>query len=109
MRKFGWSLFLVPLLVLVGCSVSKSQDPTTPDLPGPSEFLTSQSDTSEAGNRIFWGLYTFRIPEDRQSIEIVPDRNGLMHLNVVNLMEYSPCTDCVVIENFQVFLVHLVG
>ncbi len=103
MRKSDWSLFLVPLLLLVGCSVSKSQDPTTPDLHGPSAFVTSQSDTPNVSKRILWGLYTFRIAEDHQSIEIVPNRNGLMHLNVVNLMEYSPCTDCVVIENFQFY------
>jgi hypothetical protein len=52
-------------------------------------------------NRHIWGLWEINISEDRQVVEIVPARMAQMHLNVVRMIEVTPCSTCLTIENIH--------
>jgi len=83
------------LLTFVGCSSDKS--PVTPD---PSPQQTPQL-SENLSNRSIWGYWTVKIDPDTSSVEIIPDRDLTSHFNVVRLLEVTPCTDCLKINNLS--------
>jgi len=80
------------LLAFAGCSSEKS--PVTPD-------PTSQHLSKNLSNRSIWGYWTIKIDPDTSSVEIIPDRDMASHFNVVRLLEVTPCTDCLTINNLS--------
>ncbi len=61
------------------------------------------------GGYYSWGHYNFEIARDGSYGEVVPIReaNGEMwgyHMNVVKLLEVSPCTNCVTLSNIHVLI-----
>ncbi len=93
---------LVALLLLIGCG--KSHDPITSGVEGDAmSSTTPQSSHSGTGNRVIWGLWKINISTDRSTVEVVPDRTGAIHFNLVRLLEVDPCADCLRFSNVQLF------
>ena len=85
----------IVLLTFVGCSTGQS--PVTPS--AGSELVAQNSEYKS--NRTIWGYWTIRIDPDSETVEILPDRDVASHFNVVRLLEVSPCTDCLKIDNLS--------
>lgn len=87
----------VIILFLVGCKgggdpIQSSTGSTT---------ITRTQDSGSAPNRFFVGLWTVSISADRETIEILPDRSGMMHFNVTELLEVWPCDICLRITDLE--------
>jgi hypothetical protein len=80
---------------LFGCSDSIDKNPLSPQNP-----LTTQS--APTSNRHLWGFWQIDIAADRQTAQITSARSSEMHLNVVRLLETSPCTTCLKIGNIKI-------
>jgi len=95
-------LSIVALLALiVGCSGSTGPASTSPV--APPDLPASQSvDVERHGNRVLWGFWTVHISGDRTAVEVIPDRAALLHLNAVRLLEVSPCSSCLRVDNLEV-------
>jgi hypothetical protein len=81
----------------LGCAKGGTVSPT---LPADNGSLSVQQ-AAFRSNRHVWGLWEINISADHQSAEIVPARMGEMHLNVVRMLEVSPCKNCLTIENIH--------
>ena len=88
-------ILAVVLLAFVGCS--SGQSPVTPS--SGSEQVSQNS--GNQSNRTIWGYWTIRIDPDSETVEILPDREAGSHFNVVRLLEVSPCTTCLKIDNLS--------
>ncbi len=95
MKKIHSILACVILLAFAGCS--SGQSPVTPD-PGPDQLAIN---TVNQSNRTVWGYWTIRVDPDRETIEVVPNREAGSHFNVVRLLEVTPCSDCLSIQNLS--------
>jgi len=92
MRNF-LSVFLAAA-ILIGCAGTGVREPITPSPP-------VANAVADASNRHVWGLWDVRISADHQTAEVVPWRNADMHLNVVRLLEVTPCKTCLTIGNIH--------
>jgi len=94
----GCTAVLLFVLLILGCSGAESENPLTPD---------SQSDDNlreteyVSVNRSIIGLYEISIDESRTSAEVIPFRQGSLHLNVLRLLQEFPCNDCVQVLNVR--------
>ena len=86
---------LLGSLILAGCSATSLDSPTSPS---PQQMQTE----GDSAGRLLWGIWDIYIPADRTGAEIVPIRTADMHLNVVRLLEVSPCASCLTIGNLRV-------
>ena len=68
----------------------------------PTAPVVAQTGIAES-NRYLWGTWNIGISADRKSAQIVPLRTADLHLNVVRMLETSPCTDCLKIEKIQAY------
>jgi len=93
---------MLGVVFLVGCGTS--HDPIAGEIDAGVAPAVQQSADSHygTGNRVLWGLWKISISADRETITVVPDRVGALHFNVVRLLEVTPCTDCLRIQNLQV-------
>jgi len=98
MKAAGSWVALLALLLLVGCGASDSPVAGRVDRRD-RPAATPQSSISGTGNRVLWGLWKIGISADRSTVDVVPERAAAMHLNVVRLLEYAPCHDCLRVEN----------
>jgi len=80
--------------ILIGCAGSGAQEPIAP----PASVAPAAASTS---NRYVWGLWDVQISSDRQTAEVTPWRSADMHLNVVRLLEVTPCSTCLAIGNIH--------
>ncbi len=94
--RFVW---IVLLLLVVGCGESGVANPAGPNLLGQSASTHLQSSVGAQPNRYLWGMWKVRIGPDHQSAQVVPLRVAEMHLNCVRLLEVGPCTTCLTIDN----------
>ena len=95
-------LFIVLLSILaVGCA-SGRENPALPTDDFADFHNIGQSNASVQSNRLLWGLWEITISADRQTVEIITARSEQMHLNVVRLIEVSPCVTCLKIDNIKV-------
>jgi hypothetical protein len=69
-------------LMVLGCGRG---DPAAPDVLSPQHPTAPQA--SSAGNHVLWGIWQFRIGLEEGSVEIVPLRSGMAHVNVVDMLE----------------------
>ncbi|MFH1677002.1 MAG: hypothetical protein ABIC40_08240 [bacterium] len=98
MRFFTSGLIL--LLVTISCA---GKNPVTPDKPGISPGATPAiSSSGSSDNRLLWGYWDVYISADRSGVEVIPNREGMMHLNAVRLLETMPCSTCLKIGNIKV-------
>jgi len=82
--RFAAFLFLlVPVLVGCGAESDTSVTPGYESAAGPS----ASSLIAPSHPRSVWGVWTFRIPADHESIEIEPMRTGAGHVNVRHFLE----------------------
>ena len=93
MRIYLFVLFAVA--ILTSCAGTDVREPITPS-PSVANAITG------ADNRYVWGLWDVRIASDHQSVEVIPRRSADMHLNVVRLLEVTPCNTCLTIGNLHV-------
>ncbi len=95
-----WVVLLA--LLLIGCG--KSHGPIASGVDEDDMSATTpRSSHSGAGNRVVWGLWKISISADRSTIDVVPDRTGGMHFNIVQLLEYHPCATCLKFSNVKLF------
>jgi len=88
----------IVLSLIPGCSGKGDSNPTIPG----SDTVIQQDEArsvGSAGNRWMWGLWDVTILADRSTVEVAPVRIAAMHLNVVRLIEVTPCHDCLRIGN----------
>ncbi len=87
---------IVLFLLLQGCGSNGNPVAPQSDYPD-SQTVLADSQRTVQSNRYMWGIWDVRISEDRETVEIIPDRSSTMHFNTVRLMEEVPCTTCIVI------------
>jgi hypothetical protein len=90
---------LFTAIIATGCG---HRDSGVPMLPGDQPRIQNTAVTVRKDNRHIWGLWEVNISEDRQVAEIIPARIGEMHLNVVRLLEVTPCKNCLTISNIKI-------
>jgi hypothetical protein len=102
-RKSALSLItLIAGWVTLGCGSGVDKVDKNPSTPPqiPEGLSASDSRLGVVSNRHIWGLWEINISADPpRRVEIVPARMGQMHLNVVRLLEVTPCKNCLTIEN----------
>ncbi len=88
--------------IVMGCGRSARINPTAPsDEGGLRSAPQSVQPDREGPNRLLWGFWSVTVSEDRTRAEIVPVRTAAMHLNVVRLLEVTPCKTCLAIGNIH--------
>jgi hypothetical protein len=96
-------IVLLTTIMGIGCA-SRGGNPAVPPAGLSDSPKLEEADGHPANNHHIWGLWQISISEDRQVVEVVPARGGEMHLNVVRLLEITPCDHCLTISNL-----HLTG
>jgi len=102
MRNYYQLLSILILITVFGCQGIDAV--TTPVTEPPIQTISTES---EWGSYIPWGHYNLEIARDGSYAEVVPIREANMemwgyHLNVLKLLETSPCTNCVTLSNVHV-------
>ncbi len=91
-------LLILIFLLLTGCN---GNAPVTAPVSVPDNLISGTD--SEHGGFIPWGFYDFEIARDGSSAVVVPMRSADLlwgyHMNVVKLLEFDPCTNCLSIGN----------
>ena len=90
----GALLAIMILAVFSGCSGSNFPNPVQPPVNRP--LITPSHDTSNSPvhpNRITWGLWNISASDN--NARIIPVRTATAHFNVLRLLEYIPCSDCI--------------
>ncbi len=97
------SLILIGCLLLLqmGCASGGSTNPVLPSNDDNTLSFQSTAQESVDSNRYLWGLWQFSVDPDSQTVLAAPQRIAGMHLNATYLLEVSPCTDCLTIDNFD--------
>ena len=93
--------YILILAVLAATVLGCARDvgiPTLPDTHDPSGALQSQSPYD--GPYRLWGEWLFYIDESHEKIDVVPARNGRVHLNALKFLE-SYCEDCLKITGIE--------
>jgi len=49
-------------------------------------------------NRVLWGFWKITISEDGSHALITPQRTAELHVNTVRLLEVTPCSNCLTID-----------
>ena len=90
---------LLASALAIGCASGKSN----PSIPSsdPQTPLLLNSTNATSSNRYIWGFWDITISENRDSVEITTARVAEMHLNVVRLIEVTPCSTCLRINNIR--------
>ena len=111
MKLLHFAVF-VYILVLIGCSSGSRQSQpiapdipifdsptTTPELTGNSEII---AETGTSHSLLFYCLiHVDPDHPDGPQVEIIPLREGEIHLNILKLLEDGPCFDCFKIVGFK--------
>ena len=88
-------------ILATGCASGKASPTTLPTNPGDLQNANLQ-DSAPRPNRLILGLWDINISADHQTVEVVPARSTEMHLNVVRLLEVTPCKTCLTIANVKI-------
>jgi len=90
------SVIILGVLLIMGCSAGQS-----PITPGTDPSLTGQNSIGHT-NRTVWGYWNIRIEQGSKPVNILPNRDAELHLNIVSLLEVSPCNNCLSISNVYI-------
>jgi len=90
------AIVTLAILFIMGCSAGQS-----PVTPGTDPSLTGQNSISHT-NRTVWGYWNIRIEQGSNPVNILPNRDAELHLNIVSLLEVSPCNNCLSISNVSI-------
>jgi len=101
LTKTCLGFFLVIMFIFV-TACSGGGLPVIPDSTSPSGDITPHADQSTQSGHYLIGYWTIMIPEDGKSVEVSPARAVDLHLNVVKLLEWTPCTNCLSVGNLQI-------
>ena len=93
-------VFFFAAVLLSGCA-SDVSTPTVPDQTAQPYFLSEAMAAEDYGGPYgLWGEWTFYFDESHENVDIVPLRNGRLHLNAVKFLE-EYCQDCLEITNIH--------
>ncbi|MCX6645527.1 MAG: hypothetical protein NTY09_04095 [bacterium] len=87
---------LLIILIIIGCLRGGGN----PAIPPENNSLLSEPVTVQ-NNRILLGVGEVNISADRQTVEIIPNRNTEMHLNILPFIEQ--CSGCILFSDFIVY------
>jgi len=106
-RRLGFVTLWAVTLGLTACSASTRQSPLEAPLSTDSVRETrSPHQSGASSHRVVWGLWEVDFAADHRSAEIVPMRQADMHLNVVRMLEVTPCSSCLRIGNITALSPH---
>lgn len=87
------------LFLSLGCSGhSTGPNPVVPDESSDIQLSENRSGNT---NRFLLGYYNIGIDPDSLEAEIFPLRETSIHLNILNLLEKAPCTNCVKVKGLS--------
>ncbi len=95
--RWAYLAIVAVLGILPGCSGMPGDSPVQPPIENPIGAVDADAQRSEGPNRLFWGFWRIDIGSDHLTCDVVPIREAEMHLNVVTLLEVSPCKNCLTI------------
>jgi len=97
MRAICAVLTISIFLILSGCSTGPASpvEPQTGDSAG--VITAGTTDNFSFTNRYLWGYWDIMVCED--NTEIIYNRAAAAHFNPVRLLEVTPCSNCLTIEN----------
>jgi hypothetical protein len=100
-----FTLYVIAAIIVFGCS-GKGTQPILPDDVNvqPSFTGNSVAENDQAGNHYLLAYGFIYIDPDNPDglkIEIIPAREGEIHLNILKLLEVGPCTDCFRVVGFD--------
>ncbi|MHA1776872.1 MAG: SBBP repeat-containing protein [Promethearchaeota archaeon] len=101
-KLMGGGFLFVTVAMMLGCSGSGAKTPVEPAKVETASPISLASTISAETNRYLWGAWEIQVAADHKSAEVITLREAEMHLNLVRMLETSPCTDCLVIDNFVV-------
>ncbi len=85
-------IITIILVCLAGCT--EVNRPISPNI-CPVDVFEGKTNS----NRGVLGIWDVRIISPEQGVEIIPNRDISMHLNIVMLLETTPCSDCLTVTN----------
>jgi len=95
-------IIIVPLVLLLMSGCGGGEGPLNPSSEPPElSGIHHGPANGDDSNRHLWGLWTISLSGDHQTLEISPLRSAGMHVNLVGMLETSPCDDCLTFENFK--------
>lgn len=83
------------LLITAGCN--NSSMPFLPSSPSENQPVNQSAEPSShaVNNHAIWGMFWIILDGSQGSYEVIPDRQGLMHLNIRRFLEDgAPCANC---------------
>jgi len=95
--RFVWVIFII---LIVGCSNSTGNSPTIPQL----DITNDRQIENFQSNRHLWGFWTVNVDPAEGTISVIPERTVAYHhmrLNMVRMMEETVCQDCIQISNLN--------
>ena len=102
------SMILIFVLGMIVCGCAgNSSHPVSPDNPDSASELTVRDEldanTTGSGHYLMYSGYIYVDPGhlDGPRIEVIPARQGEIHLNILKLLEIAPCDDCFRIVDFD--------
>ena len=102
------SMILIFVLGMIVCGCSgNSSHPVSPENPESSTgmLVTEGSDVNSPGSDhyLMYSGYIYVDPNhpDGPRIEVIPARQGEVHLNILKLLEIAPCDDCFRVVDFD--------
>ena len=98
MKRLGALCLTIVFAAMVATSCGRGNS-GGPVVPGDQPRIQNSVEMVGNDNRHIWESWDISISEDRQVVEIVPARMADMHLNVVRLLEVTPCSTCLTISN----------
>ena len=97
-----YSIYSIPILLLILCSCSGSGSPNAPILqpPDPMHGVLFSPDMTSPGHHIL-GMWDLVFDFQNNTATAVPKRFAQEHFNVRKFMEEAPCKDCLLLLNFH--------
>jgi len=94
-------IIIIAIVIVAGC-----QNPSLITAPVTQSSVVEDRSESHWGSYIPWGFYNLEIGRDGSYAYVTPNRSANemwgYHMNVVKLLEVSPCTNCVTLSNVHV-------
>lgn len=85
--KSGFQVSLIVIILILITACSGGREPVTGNLSGGGERLTTPNSTTGIANKMLWGYYNCSIDTASRTVEIVPARGLMMHVNAVEWMQ----------------------